>query len=258
MSGIQDLQGEILWSSTEIDFLLLISLWKLNLFSWNNFLICSLTCKKIFTPHTLAYLSIKWAIWHQDWQFKWEQTTNEWCRRLNLREPQGLVQGWAQIDKKNHFPRHERSLTQRSLGKPQGHQRGLTLYCRCISVQGRPQNSGPCCIQELPDLCTDPAGPSAPPALPCSNPISSGNGSSPKGGPAGWTLSNTSTQHSWVLAVPMAGGQSRLKLICRNLAKLSTNQCPEDAKPAWLLAPLGFSYFWCWWGGREECKTRFL
>lgn len=80
--------------------LLFISLWKLNLVSWNNFLICNLTCKKIFTPHTLAYLSVKWAIWHRDWQFKWEQTTNEWCRKLNLREPQRLVQRAAWIKTK--------------------------------------------------------------------------------------------------------------------------------------------------------------
>lgn len=54
--------------------------------------------------HTLAYLSIKGAIWHQDWQFKWEQTTNKWCRKLNFRQWRGSVQGraWRQ---KEQFPK---------------------------------------------------------------------------------------------------------------------------------------------------------
>lgn len=191
-------------------FLLLISLWKLNLFSWNNFLICNLTCKKIFTPHTLAYSSIKWAIWHQDWQFKWEQTTNKWCRKLNLKEPQRLVQRWACIETKRTISQGMRGVLKR--GGSHGIIRGIcSLWQVCQSAE------------QTPNLCSL-LYPSAPWALhkPCwsispSSPalqrFQPGNGRSPRGGPAGWTLSNTRTQHSWILAVPRADGQSRLKLV---------------------------------------------
>lgn len=48
-----------------------------------------------------------------------------------------------------------------------------------------------------------------------------------------------STPGSWLCPWQAENGAA----LCRNLAKLSTNQCPEDAKPAWLLAPWGFSCF---------------
>lgn len=193
--------------------LLLISLWKLNLFSWNNFLICNLTCKKIFTPHTLAYSSIKWAIWHQDWQFKWEQTTNKWCRKLNLREPQRLVQRWAWIETKRTVSQGMRGVLYRDHWGSHRIIRGVCCSITGVSVcRADPKPLAPAVSISSVTSAHHVLDHQPPPAQPCGDSISSGNGRSPRGGPEGWTLSNTRTQHSWILAVPMADGQSRLRV----------------------------------------------
>lgn len=106
MSGIQQLYSEVPQGVIQLDLSLLISLWKLSLFWWNNS-ICKLTCKDILAPHTLSYLSIKWDKRHQNQQFKWEQTTNKWCRKLSFRWLRGSVQRWV-------WPETKRAISQRA------------------------------------------------------------------------------------------------------------------------------------------------
>lgn len=141
----------------------------------------------------------------------------------------------------NNFPRHE-GITGEAKGSCQG---SVTLLQMC-SVQGRPQALG-----------SSSSLPSAQTVLehqPCP-------ASALEMGASQGRLNFIQQQEPALLGPGCvhAAGQSRLRLLqpLQDLAKLSTNQCPEDAKPAWLLAPLGFSYFWCWWGGGKNVKQDF-
>lgn len=179
-------------------------------------------------------------------------------------------------DKKNHFPKSERSLEQRSLGKPPDNQTGVLLCYGYVIVQSTDPKSlvHTVFISSLLNLCspfhmTAPSSPTLqwPPAA-------LRKGGKSKGEAKQLNIIKVN-QHSWILAVLMADIQNRLRLvepfagIWQNWAQISVLRMPlwalkaavergGRAKPAQQLTPLGSSYYWCWRGGKEDCKTRFL